>query len=111
MKTVVFELDNKGSDKTKYDVHFHTVETNNTNITLCQSQYDQSWTDPGTIEAKLYDHGNGITITLDNGQVLDLDYSQAAAVRMLLHASDMASAEKSPRSYPTTLNKFLPYKG
>lgn len=111
MKQLIFEVDNKGSDKTKYDVNFIQEESNNTRIILCQSQYDNSWTNPGQIDAELHDDGNGVTITLDNGQKIRLDYSQALAVRLLLHAEDMSNAKKHPALYPTTLNKFLPYKG
>ncbi len=109
MKKAIYETVNEGS-LSKYDVEFKKVDMNDTHIDLKYAKCDRQWTKPGGKIASLYDNGNYVSINIEGKKSLYLDYAQAEYLRLLLHAYDEANAIKSPRVYPTKLNKFSEYK-
>lgn len=55
-----------------------------TTVTLLHSTLDKTWTNPGSFASKLFSTGNGLIITFDSGDTIELDYCEAYEMMVLL---------------------------
>lgn len=97
MKKEIYELVYSNGESYKYD-----VKKDEDNVYIHASKSDSSWTKPGTLFAKLNNHGNGFTIEFQDNKIVELDYCQAEELRILLHAENSDS--------PTKVNKYKKIK-
>lgn len=85
MKRVKGLLVEQGSEGNIFSFKFEE-ELNNTTLKLFHSRSDRNWTPMvrGKLAVKLHDHGNGIVVKHRTLPEIDLDYSEAAELFMLL---------------------------